>query len=66
MADGGRRRPAERGRPKLRTMAPAFDGEAFLAVRALVFEGTAQPSGYTEPILHGYRARHKALTGATA
>ncbi len=33
---------------------------AFQAARALVFEGVAQPSGYTEPLLHAYRARAKA------
>jgi malate synthase len=34
---------------------------AFQAARALVFEGTAQPNGYTEPLLHKYRAKVKAL-----
>ncbi|GLV26598.1 malate synthase G [Sphingobium sp. Cam5-1] len=33
---------------------------AFQAARALVFEGVAQPNGYTEPLLHSYRARVKA------
>ncbi|AYO76607.1 MULTISPECIES: malate synthase G [Sphingobium] len=32
---------------------------AFQAARALVFEGVAQPNGYTEPLLHAYRARAK-------
>jgi len=33
---------------------------AFQAARALVFEGTVQPNGYTEPLLHGFRAKKKA------
>jgi malate synthase len=33
---------------------------AFQAARALVFEGTSQPNGYTEPLLHQFRAKVKA------
>ncbi len=33
---------------------------AFQAARALVFEGVAQPNGYTEPLLHRFRAKVKA------
>jgi malate synthase len=33
---------------------------AFQAARALVFEGLAQPNGYTEPLLHAFRLRTKA------
>lgn len=32
---------------------------AFQAALALVLEGTAQPSGYTEPLLHSYRIQYK-------
>ncbi len=47
--------------PDYLPMAPGFDGNAFRAARELVFAGTSQPSGYTEPVLHEMRARQKVV-----
>lgn len=42
-------------------MAPNLDKSlAYKAAHALVFDGVAQPNGYTEPLLHRFRAQVKA------
>jgi len=64
--DGALRRMAARvdaqnaGDPLYSPMAGhESESLAYAAARALVFEGTTQPSGYTEPLLHAFRARKK-------
>lgn len=47
--------------PLYERMSGRFDESmAYQAATALVFEGKAQPSGYTEPLLHAWRLKKKA------
>jgi len=41
-------------------MADPDNSIALAAARALVFQGVEQPNGYTEPLLHRFRAQRKA------
>jgi len=46
--------------PSYQAMSDNFSNSiAFNAAAALIFEGTKQPNGYTEPLLHAYRLEKK-------
>jgi len=46
--------------PNYIKMAPNYNSIAFQAAKELVFKGSNQPSGYTEPILHKRRLEFKS------
>jgi len=46
--------------PVYRSLLAHPDGAAYQAALDLVFKGCAQPSGYTEPLLHAWRLKVKA------
>jgi malate synthase len=49
------------GDPLYKKMADNLDtSAAFQAASDLVFKGLAQPSGYTEPLLHAWRLKVKS------
>ena len=55
------------GDPAYTPMAGRLQGpaSAFQAASDLVFKGLAQPSGYTEPLLHAWRLKVKAAGSVT-
>ena len=53
------------GDPLYQPMAGRFkESAAFQAAKDLVFKGLKQPSGYTEPLLHAWRLKVKAMNEA--
>ena len=49
------------GDPAYKNLVDHPQGPAFQAALDLVFKGKEQPSGYTEPLLHAWRQKAKAL-----
>ena len=55
------------GDPLYQPMAGNFETSmAYKAACELVFKGLAQPSGYTEPLLHAWRLKVKAAQAEKA
>jgi len=53
-----------KGDPLYKPMTGNFKtSKAFKAATDLVFKGLSQPSGYTEPLLHAWRLKVKAVSG---
>ena len=50
------------GDPLYESLTVGEHSLAFCAARDLILQGIAQPSGYTEPILHRYRRQKKEVT----
>ncbi|GIX24497.1 MULTISPECIES: malate synthase G [Caldimonas] len=48
------------GDPAYKSLVAHPEGAAFQAAQDLVFQGVAQPNGYTEPLLHAWRLKVKA------
>jgi malate synthase len=46
--------------PNYQNMAPSFNGYAYKAAYDLIFNGTIEPNGYTEPTLNKYRLLKKS------
>ncbi|MFT4863543.1 MAG: malate synthase [Pseudohongiellaceae bacterium] len=50
------------GEPDYHPMSNNLDNSlGFQAAKALIFDNLALPNGYTEPLLHEFRLRAKAL-----
>ncbi|WP_407494071.1 malate synthase G [Pseudooceanicola sp. MF1-13] len=49
------------GDPEYRSLVDNPHGPAFQTAKDLIFKGVAQPSGYTEPLLHAWRRKAKEV-----
>lgn len=51
------------GDPLYQPLLTNPEGAAFSAAKDLIFKGTGQPSGYTEPLLHAWRSKKLRSNG---